>query len=79
MIGFPQRPTVRSTCCSTSTGSQKHRTLPGLVNSTRDPPPRLNSFDIGRAITSAVASVVLGPDFLATLRRAARGVHISPR
>jgi hypothetical protein len=33
----------------------------------------------GRAITNAVAIVVLGPAFLATLRRAARRVHISPR
>jgi energy-coupling factor transport system substrate-specific component len=37
------------------------------------------SFDTGRAITNAVAIVVLGPAFLATLRRAARRVHISPR
>ena len=35
------------------------------------------SFDTGRAITNAVAIVVLGPAFLATLRRAARRVHIS--
>jgi energy-coupling factor transport system substrate-specific component len=37
------------------------------------------SFDTVRAITNAVAIVVLGPAFLATLRRAARRVHFSPR
>jgi hypothetical protein len=46
--------------------------------------PSLKAFELdsvitGRAITNAVAIVVLGPAFLATLRRAARRVHISPR
>ena len=35
------------------------------------------SFDTGRAITNAVAIVVLGPAVLTTLRRAARRVTIT--
>jgi hypothetical protein len=35
------------------------------------------SFDTGRAITNAVAIIVLGPAVLATLRRAARRVVIT--
>jgi energy-coupling factor transport system substrate-specific component len=35
------------------------------------------SFDTGRAITNAVAIVVLGPAVLATLRRAARRVVVT--
>ena len=36
------------------------------------------SFDTGRAITTAVAIVVLGPAVLTTLRRASRRASLSP-
>ncbi len=49
-------------------GENLHRFLAyTLITST-------GSFDTGRAITNAVAIVVLGPAVLATLRRAARRV-----
>ena len=71
-IALPGHDRTRCPSCPvTRCGENLHRFLVyTLITST-------GSFDTGRAITNAVAIVVLGPAVLTTLRRAARRVEIT--